>query len=122
MITAAETVTSVFGYWPEFADARVLSLGFSVEGTVSLVLSYIDAAAGKSAEVSLSFSGVRELDLGSLASENVLDSLTVTPGDPMMVTLEPCIGLGGSFTCTAATVTGVSPNNSSKPTPLRGAA
>jgi hypothetical protein len=122
MITGSETVTSVFGYWPEFADARVLSFGFSADGTVSLVLSYIDASAGKSAEVFLSFSGVRELDLSSLASENVLDCLAVTPGDPMMVTLEPCIGLGGSFTCTAASVTGVSPNNSSKPTPLRGAA
>jgi hypothetical protein len=122
MITATETVTSIFGYWPEFADARVLSLGFSVEGTVSLVLSYIDASAGKSAEISLSFSGVRELDLGGLACENVLDGLTVVPGDPMMVTLEPCIGLGGSFKCTAASVTGVSPNNSSKPTPLHGAA
>ncbi|MGY1522076.1 Imm50 family immunity protein [Luteimonas sp. A482] len=122
MITGSETVTSVFGYWPEFADARVLSFGFSAEGAVSLVLSYIDASASNGAEVSLSFSGVRELELGTLASENVLDCLTVTPGDPMMVTLEPCIGLGGSFTCTAATVTGVSPNNSSKPTPLRGAA
>jgi hypothetical protein len=122
MITASETVTSIFGYWPEFADARVLSLAFSAEGTVSLVLSYIDASAGKSAEVSLAFSGVRELDLVSLAFENVLDCLTVAPGDPMTVTLEPCIGLGGSFTCTAAMVTGVSPNNSSKPTPLRGAA
>ena len=122
MITASETVISVFGYWPEFADARVLSLGFPAQGTVSLVISYIDASAGKGAEVSLLFSGVRDLDLGSLASENVLDCLTVAPGNPMMVTLEPCIGLGGSFTCAAATVTGVSPNNSSKPTPLRGAA
>ncbi|MBB6600644.1 hypothetical protein H6X63_13470 [Luteimonas sp. MC1825] len=122
MITGSETVTSVFGYWPEFADARVLSFGFSAEGTVSLVLLYIDASASKSAEVSLSFSGVRELDLGALASENVLDRLTVTPGDPMMVTLESCIGLSGSFTCTAATVAGVSPNNSFKPKPLRGSA
>ena len=66
--------------------------------------------------------GASQLGLGSLASENVLDCLTVTTGDPMMITLEPCIGLGGSFTCTAANVTGVSPNSSSKPTPLRGAA
>ena len=122
MLTGSETVTAIFGYWPEFADARVLSFGFSTEGTASLSLSYIDASLGKSAQVSLAFSGVRDLSLGDLASENVLDCLTVASGDPMTVTLEPCIGLRGSFTCTAATVTGVSPNNSFKPMPLRGTA
>jgi hypothetical protein len=122
MISGADAVTSIFGYWPEFADARLLSFGYTDEGIVTLNLSYIDASAGKGALVSLAFSGALDIELTDLASENVLDCLTISEGAPMTVTLEPCIGLGGSFTCTAAAVTGVAPNNSFKPKPLRGSA
>ncbi|MGY0613425.1 MULTISPECIES: Imm50 family immunity protein [unclassified Luteimonas] len=122
MISKSDSVTSIFGYWPEFADARLTSFNYSAEGTVTLDLFYIDASAGKGAVVGLSFTGVRDIELSDLASENVLDRLAIAQGSPLLVTLEPCIGLGGSFTCTAATVTGVVPNNSFKPKPLRGSA
>ena len=122
MISGSDAVTSIFGYWPEFADARLLSFGYTAEGEITLSLSYIDASADKGAVVSLTFGDVRDIELTDLASENVLDSLAVSEGEHMTVTLEPCIGLGGRFTCTAATVTGVVPNNSFKPKPLRGSA
>ncbi|TWH98878.1 immunity protein 50 of polymorphic toxin system [Luteimonas cucumeris] len=122
MISNSDAVTSIFGYWPDFADARLMSFDYSAKGVVTLELSYIDASAGKSAVVALLFTGVRDIQLGELASDNVLDRLDVADSTPLLVTLEPCIGLGGSFTCTAATVTGVVPNNSFKPNPLRGSA
>jgi len=112
MISKSDAVTSIFGYWPEFADARLTSFNYSADGTVALDLFYIDASAGKGAAVSLSFTGVRDIDLSGLASENVLNRLSIAEGNPLLVTLDPCIGLGGSFTCTVATVTGVVPNNS----------
>ncbi|MGY1424165.1 Imm50 family immunity protein [Lysobacter sp. A289] len=122
MISKSDAVTSIFGYWPEFADARLISFSYSADSSVTLELFYIDVSAGKGAVVSLLFAGVRDIELNDLASDNVLDRLAIAEGSPLLVTLEPCIGLGGSFTCTAATVTGVVPNNSFKPKPLRGSA
>jgi hypothetical protein len=122
MISKAETVASIFGYWPQFADAKIVLIAYESPGTIRLDLSYIDAEMQKSAVVGLRFTGVRELALSEILSENVLDSLTISNGTPMRVELDPCYGLGGSFTCTGAEVTGVAPNNSFKPTPLRGAA
>ncbi|MCC4610746.1 immunity 50 family protein [Xanthomonas campestris pv. esculenti] len=122
MISGTDAVTSIFGYWPEFAGARIISFCYTVEGLVTLKLSYIDATAGKGAFVSLAFTGARGIELTDLASENVLGCLSISEGSPMAVTLESCIGLGGSFTCTAVAVIGVVPNNSFKPNPLRGSA
>jgi len=122
MISQSENVISIFGYWPQFADAKVALIAYEPPGTIRLDLSYIDAEMQKAAVVRLRFTGVRELALSELLSENVLDSLTISDETPMRVELEPCYGLGGSFTCTGAEVTGVAPNNSFKPTPLRGAA
>jgi len=119
MISSSDAVTSIFGYWPEFADARLISFSYSADGIVTLGLFYIDGSARKGAEVNLSFTGVRNIELTGLASENVLDRLAIAEGNPLVVTLEPCIGLGGSFTCAAAKVAGVVPNNSFKPNPLR---
>jgi hypothetical protein len=110
MITGADSVTSIFGYWPEFADARLLSFGYTADGMLTFDLFYIDASADKGAVVSLAFSGAKDIELSDLASDNVLDCLTISAGVPVTVTLESCIGLGGRFMCMAATVTGVVPN------------
>jgi hypothetical protein len=119
MISQSEAVISIFGYWPEFADAKIVLLAFEVSGSIRLDLSYIDAGKQKAAVVSLRFTGVRELDLSKLLSENVLDELTISEGCPMRVELDPCYGLGGSFTCTGIEVTRVALNNSFKPSGLR---
>jgi hypothetical protein len=122
MISRSDTVESIFGYWPEFADAKILLLAYESSGTIRLDLSYIDAQLCKAALVSLHFTGVKDVALTELLTENVLDRLGISAGMPIRVELEACYGLSGSFTCTGAEVTGVVPNNSFKPKPLRGSA
>ena len=122
MISHAELVEDFFGYWPEFADAKVVNFGWAQPGAIELALHYIDAARGKDAVVNLRFSGVSNVGLTDLMSENVVDCLSISPGPPVAVELEACYGLAGTFQCSAVEVTGLAPNNSSKPTPLRGAA
>jgi hypothetical protein len=122
MISRSDIVKSVFGYWPEFADARVLLLAYESNGTIRLDLSYIDAQLGKAAVVSLLFTGAADVELTQLLSENVLDRLSISADTPMRVDLEACYGLCGNFTCTTAEVIAVAPNNSFKPNPLRGSA
>lgn len=122
MISQSEAVESIFGYWPEFADAKILLLAYERPDIIRLDLSYIDVELEKTAVIGLRFVGVRDLYLTDLRSENVLDSLSISADTPMRIELEACYGLGGSFTCTGAEVTGVAPNNSFKPRPLRGSA
>ena len=122
MISRSDAVESIFGYWPEFADAEVSLFSYESTGTIRLELSYIDAQLDKAAIVSLRFTGVSGVELTELMSRNVLDRLSVSMGTPIRVELEACYGLSGSFSCTGAEVAGVAPNNSFKPKPLRGSA
>ncbi len=122
MISHSELVEELFGYWPEFADAKVVELSWRQSSALHLALHYIDAEQSKGATVGLLFQGVTDLQLSELGTENVLDLLAIVPGQPIVVELVPCFGLGGTFKCSSVEVTGVAPNNSSKPTPLRGAA
>ncbi|UXA51395.1 immunity 50 family protein [Xanthomonas prunicola] len=122
MILHADIVESIFGYWPDFADAKIVSVTYERPDSVRLTVDYIDAGAGKAAVVSLWFTGVTDLELTDLLSENVLDILGISHGAPIVVTLEACHGLQGRFHCSAVAVTAVVPNNSFKPTPLRGSA
>jgi hypothetical protein len=113
MVSNSDAVTSIFGYWPEFADAHVKAFSYSADGTISLQLDYIDAMTDKQADISLSFQGVRNLELGGLGRENVLDALAIIGTGPISVDLEPCAGLGGSFDCASVSVTEVVSNNRS---------
>jgi len=122
MISRSELVEGFFGYWPQFADAKVVHFSWARSGEIDLALHYIDASEAKDAVVSFRFSGVRNVELTELKSENVVDCLSISRGALVGVELEACYGLGGSFECLAVEVTGLAPNNSSKPTPLRGAA
>jgi hypothetical protein len=112
MISHAEKVESYFGYWPLFCDGKITSLAFAQPGTILLVIDYIDAEKPRRAEVSLKFSGVTEVDLSELRSENVIDALRIPEELPAQITLESCYGLVGSFSCTAVEVSTVMPNPS----------
>ncbi|ATS49872.1 hypothetical protein XAP3CFBP6996_000175 [Xanthomonas citri pv. fuscans CFBP 6996] len=79
MISHAEEVEAIFGYWPEFADAKILLLTYERPDSVRLDISYIDADQQKSAIVGLRFTGVEDLDLADLRTENVLDILRILP-------------------------------------------
>ncbi|MFB9037412.1 Imm50 family immunity protein [Xanthomonas arboricola] len=122
MISQSDNVREIFGYWPDFADAKIVLFAYETPATVRLELSYIDAELQRAAIVGLRFTGVHELTLSELLSENVLDSLTVSDEMPMRVELAACYGVSGDFICTGAEVTGVAPNHSFKPKPLRGSA
>jgi len=85
---------------------------FAQPGTITLVIDYIDAEKHRGAEVSLKFSGVTEIELSELRSENVIDALRIPEVFPAQVTLEACYGLEGSFRCAAVEVSSVMPNPS----------
>jgi hypothetical protein len=114
MISHAEAVESIFGYWPEFADGRIELFSFEWPGVICLRISYIDSNIQKAAIVSLKFSGVTDVNLSELDSENIVDVLSISPSPSNLVTIESCYGLCGTFKCTAVEVTGVVPNNSFK--------
>jgi hypothetical protein len=50
------------------------------------------------------------MELGGIEYENVLDALEITGDGPLLVTLHPYTGIGGSFECTSASVTEVVSN------------
>ncbi|OOG45632.1 Imm50 family immunity protein [Rhodanobacter sp. C01] len=114
MISHAELVESIFGYWPEFSDGRIEFFSFEQPGIVCLRIFYIDSNIQKAAAVSLRFTGVIDIDLSEVLSENVIDVLSVSSTSPAIVTIEGCYGLCGTFKCTSAEVTSVVPNNSFK--------
>lgn len=104
MIEHADKVESYFGYWPLFCDGKIKSIAFVQPGTITLVIFYIDADKQKGAEVTLTFSGVTDLELSELNSENVIDALHISEELPIQVMLEACYGLAGRFKCAAAEV------------------
>ena len=107
MIKHAEEVESYFGYWPLFCDGKIKSLAYVQPGTISLAIFYVDAEKQKAAEVTLTFSGVTDVELSELRSENVIDALRIPDRLPAQVTLEACYGLAGSFNCAAVEVSSV---------------
>jgi hypothetical protein len=111
MITRAVEVESYFGYWPLFCDSKIKSLTFTQPGTITLDISYEDAEKQKGAEVTLTFSGVTDIALSELRSENVIDALRIPTDLPGLVTLEACYGLAGSFQCAAVEVSRVQPRS-----------
>ena len=114
MISHAELVESIFGYWPEFSDGRIEFFSFEWPGVICLRISYIDSNIQKAAVVSLRFAGVTDTDLSELLTENIVDVLSVSSGYPAIVTIEACHGLCGTFKCTSAEVAAVVPNPSFK--------
>ena len=120
MILRSDAVESIFGYWPEFADAKVLRLAYESNGTICLDISYIDAKQGKGAVIGLRFTEAKDVALTDLLSENVLDRLHISEGAFMRVELEACYGLSGSFSCMGAEVTGVALGHPFKSTTLSG--
>jgi hypothetical protein len=122
MISQSKLVETFFGYWPEFADGHIERFAWVQRESIELEIYYGERDLGKAAWVGLLFTGIKDIDLTDFLPLNVLDCLRITHGEMITVELEPCYGLGGTFTCTKVEVTRVVPNSSFKPTPLRGAA
>lgn len=99
MIDSGEQVSSYFGYWPEFCDGEIKSFTYKSLGIIELCIFYIDANLNKSAQVSLEFNGISEVNLNNLFSTNVIDEISITGSGPFTILIESCYGLGGEFKC-----------------------
>jgi hypothetical protein len=67
--------------------------------------------------VTILFIGISNVELSDLLAHNTIDKISIT-GDrsPFLATITACIGLAGSFLCTAAKVTEFKPNYAIKVT------
>nr|WP_295074813.1 Imm50 family immunity protein [uncultured Roseateles sp.] len=117
MIGNADQLVSYFGYWPEFCDAKIVLISFEPQSSIVMRIAYIDVDRGCAATIELKFSGVSEIALTDLLSENVIDSLRLSQGSPVRVILDACYGLQGSFTCQAVEVSSLQPDHSYSPSP-----
>jgi hypothetical protein len=77
MICGGDLVEAYFGYWPDFADGRVERFMFTLPASVFMTVYYIDSDLNKAARVELAFSGVKEIGLSEIASDNVIDRLAL---------------------------------------------
>lgn len=109
MILRADLVESFFGYWPEFADGRIASFSYERTGSISITISYIDSNLRKCARIGLRFSGVSNVDLSDLMSENVIDALRIPDAGAGVVDIEACYGLMGAFHSAGTEVTEMTP-------------
>ena len=108
MIQNSEAVISYFGYWPQFCDGKIRRFTFEKAGSIGLTISYIDSDQDKRALVEIQFSGVFDVDLHDLHSENVLDNLNISADtSPVRIELEACCGLRGAFSCETVEVVNV---------------
>ena len=107
LVKCSDKLMSIFGYWPEFCDAKIKSLVFSkssIDGdSIQFLISYIDSSLSLKAVISLIFKEVENLNLSDLMNENVLDELLIQTSSTnsmyIDVELVSCYGLCGSFIC-----------------------
>ena len=99
MVRNSAEVIEYFGYWPQFCDAKVQSFELIPPGTIKLSLFYVDSDQNKRAKIDLVFSGVTDMELSELRTENVIDELSIREGAATEVRIEAAFGLSGSFSC-----------------------
>ena len=107
MIANSHLVTEHFGYWPEFCDAHLEGFAFETSGTILFSLFYIASDINKKAHIHFRFTGVSDIDLSELRSENVIDEIKIENSSPIAVSIEAACGLWGSFYCENVEVTNV---------------
>ncbi len=110
MILQAEKVRFYFGYWPDFSDGKIVLFSYEARSVIVISVSYADADRNKCAVVRMRFIGVTEVSLSELRTENVIDALQISDGNPVTVRIESAYGLEGSFNCEAVEVQEVLPN------------
>ena len=122
-IVGAEKLMKVFGYWPSFHDAEVISFKLERSNdeesplpTITLVLeaweltSEVNAqgflVCNKHTHVTMKFTAADEIDLAGFNHQNAIFGLRLElkPDEAQMdevfiVILEPAFGLGGQFEC-----------------------
>ena len=132
-ITGSEKLTTIFGKWPSFHDAEVISLKLerwrsknSPQPSLTLVLhtwkltSEVDAQGylvlKNSTRVTLSFTEIDEVELAGFNQQNAIFGLQLewksqgtNSSDVFLVTLNPAFGLSGQFECKGIEVIAATP-------------
>ena len=108
MIRNQNAVIEIFGYWPQFCDARFTHFSYDSSNEIRVTILYIDAEQSKEANIEIVFSGVDEVQLQDLLTYNYIDEVSISNSSPHEVTIEACYGLNGSFKCSAVEVVNVS--------------
>lgn len=102
------TVSSFFGYWPLFCDAKLLALSFSRKTSRNLVciFHYIDSDQKKYADIQLVFIGVKNFELSDFFFENIVDEIVISNHNTsssdetnFYVEIESAYGLRGYIEC-----------------------
>ena len=127
LVKSAEILTSIFGRWPSFHDAEIVSLLLSRENEAPVLEARIHVfemtsavdSSGKyilrnHALVTFKFSGVREdVHIRCFNQQNGIAELhiyTAEPGEPSLrVEMPSLYGVDVSFTCDTAEVLSAAP-------------
>ena len=142
LVKSGKSLVEAMGYWPSFHDANVMEASrdgdtFSVTVHLFAMTDQVDAAGYYVLEkhhlVTIVMRGVESNSLPSDYSSDCLDGLTFQrTGVLLQIDFGSHMDQGGTIVCSEAEIASVipcsskgaalAPNNSFKPTPLRGAA
>jgi len=128
LIKNAAAITAIFGRWPSFHDAEIVSVSLTREGEngplLETVIHVFDATAEVDREgryvlknhtlVRLRFSGVQEdVSIRWFNHQNVISSLHLAPheseGGTILVEMPSTYGAAISFTCSEVAVVSTQP-------------
>jgi hypothetical protein len=130
IVSAHEQLTSIFGGWPSFHDAEVLSIRLEREGSdrwqSPALFAKVHVFAGRPDEnsptgvefynhtlVTFRFDLVVDLELSGFNHQNAIFDLRIEPSPDdasertILVTFEPSFGVGCSFSCQSVEVIGI---------------
>lgn len=129
MIKNASIVEDIYGYWPTFHDAEIISINFqrncSIDpkgASVEIVLNYwetktinegtpnLDYVLDKNNLISLRLDGLLDSTVIGFNFQNVIDELQIVEGENgIKVDAISIHGADMSFTCSAISVTSMQP-------------
>lgn len=101
-ILSSTKLIDLFGYWPDFCDASILSMDiYFIEKTVAINIKYIDSDQNKSADITLNFTQVSDICLNDILDENVLDGIKIIQDENSVyeISINSAYGMHGTFYC-----------------------
>lgn len=101
-ILSSTKLIDLFGYWPDFSDAHILSMNiYFIEKTVAINMKYIDSDQNKSANITLKFAQVSDICLNDVLDENVLDGIGIIQDENSVyeISINSAYGMHGTFYC-----------------------
>lgn len=131
-ISNSKLVTDIFGYWPTFHDAEILTLSLERSGDAGPQLIATIQAHEITSEVDekgyyvlknrtlveIRFSGIKELELFDFNRQNALLALEIDEIanlEELKVVFNAAYGLAGTFCCERIEVTSATPMPASSP-------